>query len=64
MIVELEHPALGVIKSLATPIHLSESPLVYRRHPPRLGEHTDEVLRELGYDTATLEQLHTQGIIA
>ena len=36
-IVELEHPALGLIKSLATPIHLTETPLVYRRYPPRLG---------------------------
>ena len=42
-IVELEHPALGLIKSLATPIHLADTPLVYRRHPPRLGEHSDEV---------------------
>jgi crotonobetainyl-CoA:carnitine CoA-transferase CaiB-like acyl-CoA transferase len=64
IIVQLEHPALGLIKSIATPVHLSETPLVYRRHPPRLGEHTDQVLAELGYDAAALRDLHQKGIIA
>jgi crotonobetainyl-CoA:carnitine CoA-transferase CaiB-like acyl-CoA transferase len=63
MIVELEHPALGLIKSLATPIPLSETPITYRRHPPRLGEHTDEVLVELGYSPEMLGQLREKGII-
>jgi len=64
MIVQLEHPALGALHSLATPIHLSDSPLVYRRHPPRLGEHSDEVARELGYSAAQLAQLRAQGVLA
>lgn len=64
MIVQLEHPALGWIKSIATPVHLSETPLIYRRHPPRLGEHTDQVLGELGYDTTALSELRQKGIIA
>jgi len=63
-IVELEHPALGLIKSLATPIHLADSPLVYRRHPPRLGEHSDEVAAELGYSPAEIVQLRAQGVLA
>ncbi len=63
-IVELEHPALGLIKSLATPIHLADSPLVYRRHPPRLGEHSDEVAAELGYSPAEIAQLRAQGVLA
>ena len=63
-IVELEHPALGLIKSLATPIHLSDSPLVYRRHPPRLGEHSDEVAAELGYGPADIARLRAEGVLA
>jgi len=63
MIVELEHPALGMLKSLATPIHMSETPLTYYRHPPRLGEHTDEVLAQLGYDQGARTQLRERGII-
>ena len=63
-IVELEHPALGLIKSLATPIHLADSPLVYRRHPPRLGEHSDEVAAELGYSRAEIVRLRADGVLA
>jgi formyl-CoA transferase len=63
MVVEIEHPALGLIKSLATPVHLSETPLVYQRHPPRLGEHTDEVLREMGYDAESIRHLREKNII-
>lgn len=63
MIVELEHPALGIIKSLASPVHLSETPLVYQRHPPRLGEHTDEVLRELDYDEESICEMRKTGIV-
>lgn len=64
MIVQLEHPALGIVKSIATPVHLADTPLVYRRHPPRLGEHTDEVLREIGCDQAALANLRARAIIA
>lgn len=63
MIIELEHPALGLVKSIATPVHLSETPLVYNRHPPRLGEHTAEVLNELGYEAEMVAQLQENGII-
>jgi crotonobetainyl-CoA:carnitine CoA-transferase CaiB-like acyl-CoA transferase len=48
MIVEIEHPLIGLAKSVGNPIHLSETPVTYRKHPPLLGEHTDEILRELG----------------
>ncbi len=64
MIIELEHPALGLVKSLATPVHLSETPLVYRRHPPRLGEHSDEVALEIGCSPAEIASLRAQGILA
>ncbi len=63
-IVELEHPALGLIKSLATPIHLADTPLVYRRHPPRLGEHSDEVAAELGYNSDEIARLRADGVLA
>ena len=63
MIVELEHPALGLVKSLATPVHLADTPLVYHRHPPRLGEHSDEVAAELGYSAAEVAALRAEGVL-
>jgi len=46
MIVELEHP-VGLLKMLGSPLHLSDTPVTYRRRPPLLGEHTEEILTEL-----------------
>ncbi|MFQ5528309.1 MAG: CaiB/BaiF CoA transferase family protein [Thermoanaerobaculia bacterium] len=48
MIVELEHPLVGIVRSVGNPIRMSESGPTYRRHPPRLGEHNDQIRAELG----------------
>jgi glutaryl-CoA transferase len=47
MIVQIEHPALGRARSIANPIHLSDTPVSYRLPPPKLGEHTQEIAKEL-----------------
>lgn len=47
MIVELEHPAIGSIRSLAFPAQFEHSGPTYRRYPPRLGEHNQEISDEL-----------------
>tara|TARA_E500000331_G_scaffold122138_1_gene119562 strand:+ start:9680 stop:10846 length:1167 start_codon:yes stop_codon:yes gene_type:complete len=43
MIVEIEHPALGLIRSIGNPINMSENGPTYRKHPPKLGEHNNEI---------------------
>jgi crotonobetainyl-CoA:carnitine CoA-transferase CaiB-like acyl-CoA transferase len=62
-IVEIEHPALGLLRSLATPLHFSATPTAYHRHPPLLGEQSDELLAELGYDAAAIAGLRARGVI-
>ena len=49
MVVELEHPELHRVRSVANPIRYREHPLVYRLPPPRLGEHSREILLQLQY---------------
>ncbi len=48
MVVELEHPTAGRVKNIGIPVKLSETPGAIRRPAPTLGQHTDEVLGELG----------------
>jgi glutaryl-CoA transferase len=43
MIVELEHPLIGVVRSIAAPMQFAENGPTYRRYPPRLGEHNAEI---------------------
>jgi crotonobetainyl-CoA:carnitine CoA-transferase CaiB-like acyl-CoA transferase len=47
LIVQLEHPALGTVRSIANPIRFSNTPVSYRLPPPQLGEHTKEILQSL-----------------
>jgi crotonobetainyl-CoA:carnitine CoA-transferase CaiB-like acyl-CoA transferase len=58
---QVEHPTEGRIKSMAVPSEWSESKPEYRRHAPRLGEHTREVLREAGYDDNAIKRLIDSG---
>ncbi len=48
MLVDIDHPFLGQITLIGSPVHLSDAPLVIRHMPPRLGEHTEEILQEFG----------------
>ena len=47
MVVETEHADAGTIKMLGIPVKLSDTPGAVRRPPPRLGEHTEEILANL-----------------
>jgi crotonobetainyl-CoA:carnitine CoA-transferase CaiB-like acyl-CoA transferase len=61
MRIEIEHPIEGTVPNIGFPVKLSGTPQRVRRHPPLLGEHTDEVLREAGVDAAALDEMRTAG---
>ena len=66
MEIEMRHPASGgkPIKMIGSPIKLSRTPVSYRRPPPMLGEHTDEILQELlELDPSICSELRQKGII-
>ncbi|MEN6668840.1 CaiB/BaiF CoA-transferase family protein [Psychrobacter sp. B38] len=51
------------VRALGSPIKLSESPVTYRMPPPRLSEHTESTLTDLGYDSDTIAKLKADGIV-
>lgn len=57
----IDHPVEGSAPSIGFAVKLSGTPQQVRRHPPLLGEHTDEVLGELGLDAAARERLRAAG---
>ena len=63
MVVEREHPVMGTVRLLGMPVKLSDTPTGVWRTPPLMGQHTDEILRELGMTDEELAGLRASGVI-
>ncbi|GLU49770.1 CaiB/BaiF CoA transferase family protein [Nocardiopsis ansamitocini] len=63
MVVEIEHPRLGTTRSLGPVVKFSDTPAEIYRPAPDLGEHTDELARELGRTPGDIETLRAEGAL-
>ena len=64
MAVEVDHPTAGRIRVLGLPPKFSETPGEIRRPSPLLGQHTDEILKEIGKSGEDIERLRSEGVLA
>jgi len=62
--ISYDHPAYGRMEGVANPVKLSKCPETVRMPAPEFGQHTEEVLLELGYTWEDIEQFKQQGVIA
>jgi len=63
MTVDVEHPAFGVIRQVGSPIAIEGVKPAIRRAPPLLGQHTVEILAELGYDGQAVDAFRLAGVV-
>jgi crotonobetainyl-CoA:carnitine CoA-transferase CaiB-like acyl-CoA transferase len=63
MVVEIDHPKLGKIHNVASPIKYSRTPLTIRSIAPKIGQNTKEILTDLGYSVEQIRTYKKNGII-
>jgi crotonobetainyl-CoA:carnitine CoA-transferase CaiB-like acyl-CoA transferase len=64
MVQEIVHPTAGRVRLVGVPVKFSETPGEITLPPPLLGQHTDEVLRDLlGLTSAEIERLRKEGVL-
>jgi len=59
----VEHPALGRVRVLGQAVKMSRTPQRMRAPTPELGQHSEEILGELGYDAEAIASLRARGVV-
>jgi crotonobetainyl-CoA:carnitine CoA-transferase CaiB-like acyl-CoA transferase len=61
--VEVEHPKMGKLRLVGSAVEMSRTPPKIKSAPPVLGEHNEEILRELGFDQETVKKLKAANVL-
>jgi crotonobetainyl-CoA:carnitine CoA-transferase CaiB-like acyl-CoA transferase len=61
--IEIDHPLSGKLPQVANPIRLRDAPIRHDRHPPLLGEHTEQILKEIGLSGSEIAALRRDAVI-
>ena len=57
MLVDIDHPILGPLRLVGSPVHLSDAPVKIRHAPPQLGQHTNEIVEEFGLASSVADKI-------
>lgn len=60
---DVQHPTEGTVRQLGFPVRFSRTPVEFQRWASLLGEDTDDILAEVGYDRSAIDDLETQGVV-
>ena len=64
MLIKMDHPTIGELPLVGSPLKMSDTPVEYRLPPPLMGEHTEDVLMDvLKYSSGQVTELREQGCI-
>lgn len=63
MVIEVDHPEVGTFETTGFPVSMSKTPGEVRNPPPQAGEHTADVLQNIGYDAAEIREFAEQGAV-
>lgn len=63
MVVNIPHPTAETVRLVGSPLKLSRTPVDFRTHPPLFGEHTAEVLQQIGYTESQIDDMKANHII-
>jgi len=63
IVAETVHPVLGRVQNIGHPVQFQNQPRTASRPAPLLGEHTQEILHQLGYDAQQIAGLEQQGVV-